>query len=104
MVEVIRGFSPSITMSAKQRSASRYLPSTAAADALYFESGDDRLFGWFHRPIAETNAKVGLVICGPFGYEAICSHRALRAFAESASALGLPTLRFDYAGTETPRT
>lgn len=43
--------------------------------------------------------KVGVVICGPFGYEAICSHRALRAFAESTAGLGLPTLRFDYAGT-----
>ena len=73
-------------MSAKELIAPRILPSTAAADALYFESGDDRLFGWFHRPIAGINAKVGLVICGPFGYEAICSHRALRAFAEIGRA------------------
>jgi alpha-beta hydrolase superfamily lysophospholipase len=86
-------------MSANQRIASGYLPSTAAADALYFDSADHRLFGWLHRPIAGSNAKVGLVICGPFGYEGICSHRALRAFAESAAALGVPTLRFDYAGT-----
>lgn len=78
-------------MSAEQRSA--------VGEALYFDSADHRLFGWLHRPIAGSNAKVGLVICGPFGYEAICSHRALRAFAESASALGIPTLRFDYAGT-----
>jgi alpha-beta hydrolase superfamily lysophospholipase len=86
-------------MSAQQRNASGYLPSAAAADALYFDSAEHRLFGWLHRPIAGSNAKVGLVICGPFGYEGICSHRALRAFAESASALGVPTLRFDYAGT-----
>src|SRR5579862_5940700 len=78
-------------MSAEQRSA--------VGEALYFDSADHRLFGWLHRPIAGSSAKVGLVICGPFGYEAICSHRALRAFAESASGLGIPTLRFDYAGT-----
>jgi len=86
-------------MSANERIASDCLPSTAAADALYFDSAKHRLFGWLHRPVAGINAKVGLVICGPFGYEAICSHRSLRAFAESAAAFGVPTLRFDYAGT-----
>ena len=85
-------------MSADPRIADSCLPTTAA-DALYFDSADRRLFGWLYRPTAKRPAKVGLVICGPFGYEAICSHRALRAFAESAAALGLPTLRFDYAGT-----
>jgi alpha-beta hydrolase superfamily lysophospholipase len=49
--------------------------------------------------MAGIDAKVGLIVCGPFGYEAICAHRALRAFAESTAGLGLPTLRFDYAGT-----
>src|SRR3984893_14418080 len=41
----------------------------------------------------------GIVICGPFGYEAICAHRSLRAFADTCAAAGIPTLRFDYAGT-----
>jgi pimeloyl-ACP methyl ester carboxylesterase len=44
-------------------------------------------------------ADVGLVICKPFGYEAICAHRSLRAFADAATALGVPTLRVDYLGT-----
>ena len=35
------------------------------------------------------------MLCKPFGYEAICAHRGLRAFANSAAALGVPTLRFD---------
>jgi alpha-beta hydrolase superfamily lysophospholipase len=39
------------------------------------------------------------VICKPFGYESICSHRSVRTFAESAAALGIPVLRFDYLGT-----
>jgi pimeloyl-ACP methyl ester carboxylesterase len=69
------------------------------ADALYFDSGGTRLFGWLHRSAPGTSAGVGLVICKPFGYEAICSHRSLRSFAEAASSEGIPTLRFDYLGT-----
>jgi len=42
---------------------------------------------------------VGLVICKPFGYEVMCSHTSLRAFADAAAELGLPALRFDYCGT-----
>src|SRR6202453_1448847 len=68
-------------------------------DAVYFDSGTHRLFGWHHGPAAGKSANVGLVVCKPFGYEAICAHRSVRAFAEAAAALGVPTLRFDYAGT-----
>lgn len=42
---------------------------------------------------------MGLVICKPFGYEAICGHRSMRAFAETAAGVGVPVLRFDYLGT-----
>jgi alpha-beta hydrolase superfamily lysophospholipase len=86
-------------MSAEPRVASDSGPTGVMADALYFDSGEHRLFGWLHRPSNGIRAGLGLVICKPFGYEAICSHRGLRAFAEAASALGIPTLRFDYSGT-----
>jgi alpha-beta hydrolase superfamily lysophospholipase len=69
------------------------------AEALYFDSGEHRLFGWLHRPPPGSIADTGLVICKPFGYEAICSHRSVRAFAEAAAARGVPALRFDYSGT-----
>jgi pimeloyl-ACP methyl ester carboxylesterase len=65
---------------------------------LYFSSGDHRLFGWLHRTVGR-NASLGVVICNPFGYESICSHRSVRTFAEAAAAAGAPTLRFDYVGT-----
>lgn len=42
---------------------------------------------------------MGVVLCQPFGYEAICGHRGMRRFAESAAARGIPALRFDYLGT-----
>jgi alpha-beta hydrolase superfamily lysophospholipase len=52
-----------------------------------------------HRSSLGTETDTGLVICSPFGYEAICSHRAARDVAEAAAALGMPALRFDYRGT-----
>jgi hypothetical protein len=67
--------------------------------ALYFDSGAHRLFGWYHRPSIDKAADFGVVVCKPFGYEAICAHRSIRVFAEAAASLGAPTLRFDYAGT-----
>ena len=67
-------------------------------EAVYFPAGDYKLFGWLHC-LANQSSDTGLVICKPFGYEAICGHRTLRAFAEMAATAGFPTLRFDYLGT-----
>lgn len=68
-------------------------------EPLYFDSARHGLFGWLHRPTGRERADVGLLICKPFGYEAVCSHRGVRAFAEAAARIGVPALRFDYAGT-----
>jgi alpha-beta hydrolase superfamily lysophospholipase len=70
------------------------------AQALYFQSGRQLLFGWLHlAPNPETPVDMGLVICQPFGYESVCAHRSVRIFAEAAARMGVPTLRFDYLGT-----
>ncbi len=74
-------------------------PSNGLGRALYFAAGDHRLFGWLHQPSSGLASNVGLVICKPFGYEALCSHRSVRKFAEMAAAEGIASLRFDYAGT-----
>jgi pimeloyl-ACP methyl ester carboxylesterase len=66
-------------------------------EPFYFGPEARPLFGWLHR--APAPARLGLVICNPFGYEAICTHRVLRHFAQATSAAGFPTLRFDYDGT-----
>lgn len=66
---------------------------------IYFDSDGQTLFGWFQGPPGDSLANVGLVICKPFGYEAICAHRSLRAFADAAARLGVPSLRVDYLGT-----
>ncbi len=65
---------------------------------LYFSSGDHKLFAWLHRPAVLSPTSVGLVICKPFGYEHLCTHRSLRVFADTAAQLGMPALRFDYLG------
>jgi alpha-beta hydrolase superfamily lysophospholipase len=70
-----------------------------SAQALYFNSGEHHLFGWLHRSLNDLKADVGVVLCQPFGYEAICAHRGMRAFAEAIAAAGMPALRFDYLGT-----
>jgi len=68
-------------------------------EALYIPSGDRQLFGWLHRPPGTIPARWGMVICKPFGFEALCGHRSMRAFAGMAAGLGIPVLRFDYLGT-----
>ena len=40
-----------------------------------------------------------MVICKPFGFEAMSAHLSVRAFAEAAAEVGVPALRFDYGGT-----
>jgi pimeloyl-ACP methyl ester carboxylesterase len=69
------------------------------ARPIYFPSERHRLFGWLHLPAGAAAANIGLVICNPFGYEAVCAHRSLLAFAQSAASVGVPSLRFDYRGT-----
>jgi len=66
---------------------------------LYFGPEDRPLFGWLHAPAAASRPALGLVICNPFGNEAICAHRSLRHLAERAADAGIPALRFDYDGT-----
>jgi pimeloyl-ACP methyl ester carboxylesterase len=72
--------------------------STVSIEPLYFRSGDVQLFGCLHGS-AHSTADMGVLLCEPFGYEAICSHRALVAFAQAAASLGIPVLRFNYRGT-----
>jgi len=68
-------------------------------ESIYFTSGNHQLAGWLHRPAGRSKPGIGLVICKPFGYESLCGHRSIRAFAHMAAELGMPVLRFDYLGT-----
>jgi alpha/beta superfamily hydrolase len=63
---------------------------------LYFGNERRPLFGWLH---PGTATSVGLVICSPFGDEAVRAHRSTYHLAAAASDAGIPALRFDYDGT-----
>ena len=70
-----------------------------SAEPLCFPSGGRGLFAWLHSPARPDASGIGVVICKPFGNEALCSHRTVRVLAETVADLGIPALRFDYAGT-----
>ncbi|WP_321961121.1 serine aminopeptidase domain-containing protein [Paraburkholderia sp. J7] len=54
----------------------------------------DGCFGWLHPALGRH----GVVLCNPFGYDALCTHRGWRRLAERLAASGMPVLRFDYPG------
>jgi len=70
-----------------------------ATQPIYFKSGRESLFGWLHLPPEHLRLDRGIVICKPFGYEAICAHGSIRAFADACASAGATVLRFDYTGT-----
>jgi pimeloyl-ACP methyl ester carboxylesterase len=72
---------------------------TIETQPIYFKSGRETLFGWLHLPPRSARTGRGIVICKPFGYEAICAHGSIRAFADACASGGATVLRFDYAGT-----
>ena len=80
-------------------SAAQTRPAPNLGEALYFDSGPHSLFGWLHRAAGGKGSGLGLVLCNPFGYEAVCAHRGVRTLAEVAAARGVDALRFDYSGT-----
>jgi pimeloyl-ACP methyl ester carboxylesterase len=74
-------------------------PGHSSEQALYFDSGDQRLSGWLYGPSSGPQPRFGLVICKPFGREEMSAHRSVRAFAKEAATLAVPSLLFDYLGT-----
>lgn len=63
-----------------------------------FGTSGQQLFGVFH-PAQGGAVRMGVLLCNPFGQEAVRIHRFYRVLAERLAANGMPTLRFDYFGT-----
>jgi pimeloyl-ACP methyl ester carboxylesterase len=80
-----------------ERAAPQREPALARPEGVFFQTGVRPRFGWIHRPALARG--IGLVIVPPFGYEAICAHRSLRALAIAAAANGVLAVRFDLDGT-----
>jgi uncharacterized protein len=58
-----------------------------------------RLFGVFHAADPRKATPVAVLLCNPFGHEALRGHRFYRLLAERLSRQGVAALRFDYHGT-----
>lgn len=65
---------------------------------MFFGESGRALFG-IHHAGARPARSHGIVLCNPFGDEAVKSHRALRVLAARLAAARFHVLRFDYFGT-----
>jgi uncharacterized protein len=66
---------------------------------IHFGPQERTLFGLFHPPDCNVRTDSAVVICNPFGQEAIRAHRVLRVLADRLARQGHAVLRFDYFGT-----
>lgn len=66
---------------------------------LRFGAPARRLFGLYQPPSAGMGTAHCVVLCNPFGQEAIRSHRLLRVLGDRLARAGFTVLRFDYSGT-----
>jgi dienelactone hydrolase len=67
--------------------------------AFHFGAPERLLFGLFHPAGGGARDDRAVLLCNPFGQEAVRSHRLFRVLAERLARQGLPTLRFDYHAT-----
>jgi pimeloyl-ACP methyl ester carboxylesterase len=66
---------------------------------IFFGPDARRLFGILSARQNGGAARLGVVLCNPFGREAIRAHRLYRVIGERLSRAGCDVLRFDYFGT-----
>lgn len=71
---------------------------TPGAVPLTFTVDCGRCFGWFHAAGTPSRG-VGIVLCRPIGFEAICAYSSYTQLAEKLAASGFDVMRFDYHGT-----
>ncbi len=73
-------------------------PPAPNALPIAFEAAGGPCFGWFHAAAARARG-IGVVLCRPLGYEAMCSYRSYTRLADLLAQAGFDVLRFDYHGT-----
>ncbi|MEP6501827.1 MAG: alpha/beta hydrolase [Betaproteobacteria bacterium] len=65
----------------------------------HFGSAERPLFGLFHPAEGEPADDRAVLLCNPFGQEAVRSHRLFRVLGERLARGGIAVLRFDYHAT-----
>lgn len=58
-----------------------------------------QLYGAFHKPDTRIANASAVLLCNPFGQEAVRVHRLYRVLADRLARAGHSVLRFDYLGT-----
>ncbi|HEV2531998.1 serine aminopeptidase domain-containing protein [Phenylobacterium sp.] len=71
------------------------MEATEAAHRIARPVAFDGCAGWLH----PAQGRTAVLLCSPWGYEALCLRRAWRMLGDAFAAAGFPTLRFDYPGT-----
>jgi alpha-beta hydrolase superfamily lysophospholipase len=69
-----------------------------AMQPLHFDSHAGPCFGWLHRAGGPPRG-MGVLLCRPLGYEALCSYPSYLQLAQQLADAGFDVLRFDYHGT-----
>jgi pimeloyl-ACP methyl ester carboxylesterase len=65
---------------------------------LMFGPASRQLFGLFHPANAAHAKDTAVLICLPFGQEALRAHRFFKVLADRLARSGIPALRFDFYG------
>ncbi|RZI83554.1 MAG: alpha/beta hydrolase [Rubrivivax sp.] len=58
-----------------------------------------QLFGIYHPATGRRQTSLAVLLCNPFGQEAVRLHRFYKVLAERLARTGIHVLRFDYFGT-----
>lgn len=64
-----------------------------------FGAANRQLFGLYQAALKDNSRNECIVLCNPFGQEAIRSHRLFKVLADRLCRDGFHVLRFDYFGT-----
>ncbi|MGZ3449425.1 MAG: alpha/beta fold hydrolase [Polyangiales bacterium] len=93
----------SIDQRALATARSRDLSCAPLVNFFHFGQGsanaESGLFGSFHPSQASAPKPTAVLLCNPFGEEAVRAHRIYRVLANRLSRAGHAVLRFDYLGT-----
>lgn len=65
----------------------------------FFGPAEQRLYGVYHPPAPALRSPRQVLLCPPFGQEAVRTHLLYRLLAEQLARQGVHVMRFDYLGS-----
>jgi len=74
-------------------------PPELRGQSLYLALEPSPVFAVLHLPPRAEPKATGVVLCAPFGWDELSTHRSMRAWAGMLAQAGYPTLRFDLPAT-----